>query len=317
MVKTAPLISFILPYYNVPLWMVENCVRSILSLQLDNNEMEIIVVDDGSNDNIADTLQALDPTLIYLRQNNKGLSGARNTALDKAQGTFVQFVDSDDALIPSAYDAVVSLLRQKTETDVVTFAFSFNESETSANASFKQYESGIELMLKGILPNSACRYVFRRTLLNGQRFYPGIFHEDEEFTPQLFLKAKNIVCTHLKAYYYRSREDSITHTQNSQTIEKRLNDTAFVIRRLNTIGRQQDTTAAKAMSRKVGLLCLEYLYNTISLTHSPECLTQAISSLRKEGLFPIKNVSLPFKYRVLHFFLKKAWLHNGLFSIIK
>ena len=63
-----PLITFIIPYYNLPLALVKECVDSIIQLPLDREEREIIVVDDGSTLSIEKDLDAAYEGIVYIRQ---------------------------------------------------------------------------------------------------------------------------------------------------------------------------------------------------------------------------------------------------------
>lgn len=60
-------------------------------------------------------------------------------------------------------------------------------------------------------------------------FHDGIVHEDEEFTPLLFLRAEKVYVTKAIAYYYRQHRDSITHDNDKRSTVKRLNDTFGVL----------------------------------------------------------------------------------------
>ena len=89
-------ISFVLPVYKVMPYL-ERCVLSLLSQTYKNSE--IILVDDGSPDDsgkLCDELATRDGRIRVIHQENKGLSGARNTGIDNATGEYIIFVDSDD-----------------------------------------------------------------------------------------------------------------------------------------------------------------------------------------------------------------------------
>ena len=67
---------------------------------------------------------------------------------------------------------------------------------------------------------TACGYIFRRAILGNLRFSADIYHEDEEFTPLLLLRAEEVYPTHAKAYYYNKREQSITSSKTPYDTEK-------------------------------------------------------------------------------------------------
>ena len=98
-----PLVSFIIAYYNLPLTMLCECIDSIMQLPLTTAEREIIVVDDGSDLSPMNELMRYGDNIIYIRQNNKGLSEARNTGIQMAKGSYLQFVDADDTLLLAPY----------------------------------------------------------------------------------------------------------------------------------------------------------------------------------------------------------------------
>ena len=96
-------VSVILPIYNVAPYLDE-AFQSILIQTL--SEIEIIAVNDGSTDNSQEIIEryaAQDSRIVAIRQENRGLSGARNTALQHAKGKYIYMMDSDDILsIPNA-----------------------------------------------------------------------------------------------------------------------------------------------------------------------------------------------------------------------
>ena len=92
-----PLISVIIPTYNRG-WIINEAIDSVLAQDYIN--YELIVVDDGSIDNTHDILNSYQKDFLVLRQNNKGVSAARNRGLAAASGRFIAFLDSDDIWLP-------------------------------------------------------------------------------------------------------------------------------------------------------------------------------------------------------------------------
>lgn len=106
------LISFMVPCYNSYAYMGK-CIESLLP---GGDDIEIIIVDDGSSDKtaeLADTYERHYPNIIKaIHQENKGHGGAINTGLAAATGKFFKVVDSDDWVDKDAYQDVLSLLRK-------------------------------------------------------------------------------------------------------------------------------------------------------------------------------------------------------------
>ncbi|MCR5404755.1 MAG: glycosyltransferase [Butyrivibrio sp.] len=104
-----PTISVIIPAYNVE-GLIKKCVASVAGQDYPGELLEIILVDDGSNDNtsgIADELAKLYPNLKVIHKKNGGSSSARNAGLEAATGEYVGFVDSDDYVSVGMYSALV------------------------------------------------------------------------------------------------------------------------------------------------------------------------------------------------------------------
>lgn len=106
------LLSIAVPCYNSEAYM-ENCIRSLL---VGGEEVEILIIDDGSSDKtaqIADRLEAENPGIVRsIHQPNKGHGGAVNTGIKNAQGMYFKVVDSDDKVRASAYKSVLDVLRR-------------------------------------------------------------------------------------------------------------------------------------------------------------------------------------------------------------
>lgn len=114
-------ISIIIPCYNVEKF-VQKCTDSIIIQQ--GIDFEIVLVNDGSTDNTQNVLEDLaktDARINIINQQNKGLSGARNTGIEAARGELLMFVDADDWLEPNALDIISKNFRGED-----LFCFSYN-----------------------------------------------------------------------------------------------------------------------------------------------------------------------------------------------
>jgi len=113
------LVSTIIPVYNRAA-MLREAVASVLAQTW--RPVEIIIVDDGSSDStvhVAEDLQSLHPEITHvLRQKNSGPGVARQAGLEVAQGEFIQFLDSDDLLLPNKFEWQISGLRADTDADI-------------------------------------------------------------------------------------------------------------------------------------------------------------------------------------------------------
>lgn len=292
---TNPFISFIVTAYNLPAKMLLQCIDSILKLPLNHEQREVIVVDDGSEIPAINCLKDISEDIIYIRQQNKGLSEARNTGMEHATGLYIQFVDGDDCLLQKQYWHCLDLLQSNTSVDMLIFCHTSNINSHSI-ACFNGPTTGTKHMLSNNLRGSAWGYIFQRAIASGLRFTAGIYHEDEEFTPLLVLRAKHLYTTSTKAYYYRQRKSSIMHSHEKLHNDKRLGDMLVVIKRLQTAQKKLTAKEHEALGRRINQLSMDYLYNVIVLTRSWKKLKNAKASLAKLGLYPLPNKRYTLKY---------------------
>lgn len=295
MEETKPLVSFIIPVYNIPTPMLRECLESIMALSLRPFEREIIVIDDGSDTPPLSALGELTDGILYLRQRNAGVAAARNLGLRMATGRFIQFIDGDDRLLQAPYEHVLDLLRYE-HCDMVLFDFS-NNGESTLPYDDQGPMTGNEMLRTQNIHGSVWGYIFSSSIVGSLRFTPGVsFGEDEEFTPQLLLRAESVMRTTAKAYFYRPRQTSATGTDTMRSHIRRLEDSKSVIFRLRRLADRMPTAERVAMQRRTAQLTMDYIYNIIVMTRSSHYLERKLGELAKRGLFPLPNRNYTSKY---------------------
>lgn len=215
-----PLISVIIPVYNVA-ETLKRCVRSVAEQTY--HDLEIILVDDGSTDQsgeLCDQLASQDPRLKVIHQKNRGLSGARNAALEVFRGEFVTFVDSDDWL---ALDAVEALYRELTSHNVKmsvgritevkeqSALTKYSKSNQKASRLYSQLDALVAMLLEQDILISACGKLYARELFQSIRFPEGKLYEDIGTTYKLILECFQIAFVDQTVYYYYQNPHSIIH----------------------------------------------------------------------------------------------------------
>ncbi len=307
-----PLISFIIPYYNIPEELFRNCLMSVLNLELQVHEREIIIVDDGSYIPLDSSWADENNNVFIIRQENKGLSAARNSGIDKARGIYIQFIDSDDQIIAYLYNQCIAILRNE-QPDILKFHYEFDDAKHNNTISFDTWQSGTDFMIHNNLETGACAYLFKRDVLDNLRFTEGIYHEDEEFTPLLFLRAKKMIVTDAKAYYYLQRPHSITKSIDSESVNKRLDDFYQIILRLKTLN--ETLGELSPLKRRIDQASMDYIINVIRLfAQENHCLKGVakfryvkrqlennISKMRSDSLFPLPKASYTRNYSLFRF----------------
>lgn len=294
---TQPLVSFIIPAYNLPTEMLRECIDSILRLSLANNEREIILVDDGSDLSPLSSFTDVADQLIYVRQPNRGPSAARNVGLAIAKGQFIQFVDGDDALMQSSYEHCLDIVRYQ-HPDIVVFQSTSKTDGGTSGYTDQDPVSGSDYLRHNNLQGRVWGYIFRHSLFINLRFHEGIIHEDEEIIPQLLLRADSVYYTSAAAYYYRERQGSIMQRDDKRWQVKRLEDLLTVIDTLNDKLDRLPADDRSALQRRVDQLTMDYLYNVIMQTRSPHYLERSLRRLQRRGLYPLPARHYTRKYQL-------------------
>lgn len=213
------LLSIIIPVYNVEKYVAQT-LDSVQNQQQGLFDYEVIVVDDGTPDNSMQVVNRYKDVLPIkiIHQENKGLSGARNTGLRHSEGKYVWFVDSDDSIAPDIFEVLARLL---TDSNVDIYGFNV-QSIVKGRESFIEYPCSNpkirnyyydkiinwRIIGKSMAPGMAPRYIFRRDFLNENKigFKEGIIFEDTEFNVKTKCLAKTICFKDIISYHYHRRE---------------------------------------------------------------------------------------------------------------
>jgi glycosyltransferase involved in cell wall biosynthesis len=107
-----PLVSVIIPTHNRG-WIVKEAIDSVLDQ--DFSDYELIVVDDGSDDNTREILGAYGTAITVLQQPNRGVSAARNRGIAAAAGGLIAFLDSDDLWLPGKLKTQVKFFEENAD----------------------------------------------------------------------------------------------------------------------------------------------------------------------------------------------------------
>ena len=210
-----PLISIVLPCYNNG----QTLARTVQSIQAQTEKnWELIAVDDGSADDTLSVLEQLakdEPRMRVIHQENGGVSAARNTGMDAAQGTWVSFADADDHLCPHALAHLLSMADDSV--DIVCGAYEMHFRDEGGRIEKHACADGdlqtvLESLIRGDSAlNSMCARLYRAELLrsHGVRAPLGVkVGEDVLFNLDAFMAARAWRMSDETIYIYEFGGDS-------------------------------------------------------------------------------------------------------------
>lgn len=205
------LISIIIPCYNDAQY-IEQAVLSALNQTYPN--IEVIVVDDGSNAITKAVLQRLEPKITKLiTQGNQGQSKARNVGIYQAKGDYILVLDSDDYFDPTFCEKALLVLEDTNIKLVASYMVRFNDNGIIDE--YRNFGGDINTL---ILNNQATGSVlFRKKDFNRTGGYDETMRsgfEDWEFYIRLLQNGGNLFVIKEPLFYYRLRENSTTLRAN-------------------------------------------------------------------------------------------------------
>ena len=199
-----PKISVIIPVYNAEKY-IEDCLRSVLSQSVGEGEYEIICVDDNSSDKSGEILREYEDDYrnvrVISKAENQGVSAARNSGLEIAEGEYIWFLDADDFIHPQAFERAFEKLKDSPDVLLV--------GSNAFSGEFGGYDSAANVPLKNIY---VTRKIYKKQFLNahGLRFFEKLaFSEDVLFVYEAERCLPSVLSVKEPLYFYRRHTDSV------------------------------------------------------------------------------------------------------------
>lgn len=212
------MISIIVPVFNKQEY-IENCIKSILTQSY--NDIEIIIVNDGSTDNSLEKIKAVadkDSRIKIINKNNMGLSAARNSGMDYASGEFIMFVDADDELEENAIERLYNSI-SKNDVDCAVGSISVvydahEEFKDSDKWYYTNRNKGVKDINDSLISDihcSASAKIFKKEIINKfkLRFPEGLCYEDAYWHWTYFSVCRKVYFIKEAVYKYFRRKKSI------------------------------------------------------------------------------------------------------------
>lgn len=226
-------ISIIIPVYNAEKYL-NKCLDSVLEQSY--LDIEIVVINDGSTDGSEEIINKYKdkyPELInYYSKENTGVADTRNFGIEKAQGEYIMFLDSDDYID----EALLKTLEEYVNLDIDLIKFKLQRVDENGNvlelvpgANFEKTtgQDGFnKLYGTDVLLDSPCVYLMKKSIFtkNNLQFKVGREHEDFGLMPFVIVLAKTMVSINFYGYYYVQSYNSITRNENYEKTVKKAYD---------------------------------------------------------------------------------------------
>lgn len=286
-------VSIIIPVYKVEKE-IGRCLTSVF--QQDYQDIEIVLVNDSTPDKsffIAKEvviLKGMEKRVLFIEHEvNQGLSCARNTGIQAANGDYLFFLDSDDALTASdVISHLVSYIERDPSLDMVMGNYQKIDDRgvfEVAHESRRFFENNDEIYQayskRRLWITAWGKLVRKKTLVDNDLFFQsGIYHEDELWSFRLFRAISKLYVTPAIVYDYYDRQGSIM----SQIVEKNIDDWIIILKEMVDIFNQ-----APAYHQKETVLLIE--------SYRRELLEKIVSfadkSFKLDRLKKVKEIKLP------------------------
>lgn len=302
-------VSVIVPVYNTGKYL-ERCLESIVFQTL--NDIEIIIVNDGSVDNSAKIIEKFlpDKRVIYIKQENKGQGAARNKGLGFAKGEYISFIDSDD-YIDNDFLEKLYKAAERNEADIAASSI-IRKRETFEKWRILYEKTSVKEDLNEIFkavnyPDQSYVWnkLYKKSFLDSInfKFEENVYYEDVTALSYILLNCKKLVCVSDTNYYYMVN-DGNSIVKGKKTVKKetdRYNNQKSAVKKLIEKG-------VKISRGEYFIKKSEYKISGIPILKIKEDL------LLKKELFLLFNL-IPFAYLSQDFLLKLKLFFKRLFSI--
>jgi GT2 family glycosyltransferase len=319
-------LSFIIPLFNAGKFL-STCLDSILKSELPKNQYEIIIVNDGSEDEgpeIAQKFHSDYTNVRYFTQENQGQSVARNAGIQEAKGEYIWCIDADDYLKTDSLVQIWNQLALNYQLDVLAIQLKQQTEErefiriecTQPSIPKGVIYSGKEAVIKGYNPSSVCALIIRKRLMTEHQllFKVGITHQDVELSYRLMCHAQSVLFSNIIAYNYILHPNSTSQSLIPKKKIKYLSDDIVIMESFSNLAKsfEKDDKELSATIRQricdIHLGMILNLYRNRKVWGPSGIVKGVLLNMKMKGYFPPRESFGSFKKNILSKFL--TWTLN-------
>ncbi len=293
---TNKFLSILIPVYNAKRFL-PRCLDSVLCQE--TNDLEIVIVDDGSTDGsgaICDDYAARCPLIRVYHKDNEGVSKTRNMLLDKAEGEYIWFVDADDRIVNNCIEKIQSKLNADNTIDMLALQYQYGHSK-SATTWHSFNGTGEKYICEQGSNGYLWSWVIRRSIIVDNRvsFVPELFaQEDWLFLSMLFPHVLHLHESDIFAYRYEVDNTQSVMRQKTPESHRRHVDSSILVLSifLQYLGQFNGRKIHKAYLRRLNLSATGLIYCLLPLRWSSQDVLQVIDRLKSAGIYPMGDTGV-------------------------
>ena len=214
--------SVIIPVYNVEEYLAET-IDSVINQSIGfKDNIQIILINDGSPDNsekiCLEYKEKYPDNITYVKQENAGVSAARNKGIEIAKGEYINFLDSDDKWTKDAFKEALEIFKKHSDVTSVIFPMKFFEKNNKEHVINQLYKGKERIDIREdyrCIKLQSCSVIFKKEIIKNHQFNKNLkISEDLRFNTEVFLE--NPIIGVAKSYYlYRKRKNGTSALQTS------------------------------------------------------------------------------------------------------
>ena len=297
-------LSVLIPMYNAENY-ISNCIDSLLDQDLDKEDYEIIIMDDGSTDNsvtIVNEYKALHNNIILKTEPNSGSNTTRNKLFKLAQGTYIYYFDADDYIVSNCLGELLKTAENK-ELDIVGFetiqTLTLDDNKltqpiTSKDVIFSSGKTFIEN--NPHLRYEIWWYFIKRDFMLEHKisFNTNEYNGDVIFTLEVLLKANKLGYFPVSIHRYVQTQYSVMRNKSVEAVNRRIKylnmmivSTSQLINEIKTEG--NSTVLIQNMSHRRDVFTFFNIISMIRNSFNRESMQLQINTFKDVNAYPIKQ----------------------------
>ena len=305
-------LSILIPVYNAENY-IERCLNSIIKQNAFDNNVEIVIINDGSKDNslaIINRYTTEHANIHVVSRENKGIGKTRNELIECCQGEYFWFIDADDYISEDALETTLPLLNDSAY-DMILLSYNWISSNSTKQIIYDgEFTSGLELTDNGIYNNSVWTRIYRKSVIINNNIVFNSFGmgEDFDFIFRLTPYIKAVKCIKRPLYNYMFNPNSAINNINKKHQLKMSEDSLLCIfedqEYLNKLSKPQQAILYEPLLHFILGYVYSLYHNHLSFSYKWDC----IKRLKEHDVLPIQHIPQHGKKRLLSLVLNNKFI---------